>query len=266
MERILSMAFNEGSCVFKFYRCLFEYKGQEFMLYAGNEKEYMSIDTVVSNAKEEDKAFELIHEFLYLFGWKNNASFHFLDASMQYPGNRELLLKRKIPLLRYPRRMYQITELLFISALHNSNELKKALALYNDADNQDLYHRFICLYKILDIPIAGKTRNPEEWINDNKSNIKIPSNSTMIDKTFHEIENLGAYLRDECRNALAHIHRKEPSKSIILSFRFADFKRISIANTILEYFVIYFIENELGGKQMEEQIVNVIQTDKEKMM
>ena len=228
------------------------------MLYPGTDKRYMSIDTVVLNDEDEDCAFEQIHEFLYLFGWANQCCFHFLNSSAM-SGNQDLLLKRQAPLMNIPRRMFNITQFLFMSNPNASDEFKKAIALYNDAKHtQDVFYRFFCLYKILDLPVSGKTRNPETWINDNIDKISSTENSRVA-AFIKNHSNLGEFMRDECRNALAHIHRKDPRKTAILPFRASDYMRIIYGNAVLLDLVLLFIKNEIGEPTSET--INVIQVD-----
>jgi hypothetical protein len=219
----------------------------------------MSIDTVVLDEKDDDLAFEQIHEFLYLFGWENQSYFHFLNSSAM-SGGRDLLLRRQEPLMNIPRRLHNITRFLLMSDSNASTDFKKAIALYNDAKyTQDVFYRFFCLYKILDLPVLGKTRNPEKWINSNIDKLSSAYNSRVTEFVKQQ-SNLGEYLREECRNALAHIHRNDPSRTSILPYRASDYMRIVYGNAILSDLALWFIKNEIG--EPERRAINVIQIDK----
>lgn len=255
---LVSMAFDEGDCVLEFRRCLFEYNGREFMLYPGNNKRYMSIDTVVLNEQDDDIAFEQIHEFLYLFGWENQCHFHFLNSSAM-SGDRDLLLRRQEPLMNIPRRMYNITRFLIMSDPNTSDDFKKAIALYNDARHtQDVFYRFFCLYKILDLPVSGKTRNPEKWINDNIDKVTSVDHSRVA-SFINDHSNFGEFMRDECRNALAHIHRADPNKKSILPYKSSDYMRIVYGNAVLQDLALYFIKNEIG--EPTSTAINIMQVE-----
>lgn len=253
--QIFSLVFDEGSCALDFHRCLFEYKGREFMIYPGNNERYMSIDTVIQDDNDGDVVFELIHEFLYLFGWRNKCYFHFLDACSS-SGNRELLLQRKDPVFWWPRRFIHKTDFDFISSLDASEKFKQAVSLYNDAFyTNDIFYRFFCLYKILDIPISKNPRGPEDWINNNIKKISFNNNCRVL-AFINSKSNLGEFMRDECRNALSHIHRSDFLKKSILPYRACDFESICYANTVLKELVIFFIENEIG--EPKQSPINIL--------
>ena len=255
---IMSYGFDSDSCRFDFKRCLFEFKGREFMLYSGDMRNCDSFDTVVQDDADADKAFELIHEFLYLFGWTNGCAFHFVGASGFGPGNRDVMLKRTAPVFRCPRGFwYNRTNMLIMADPNCSEDFIKAMSLYNDALYcNDNFYRFLCLYKILDLPVNGQTRNPVDWID---SNLQCYTPNVHTQKWIPHNKDLSSFLQDECRNAISHIHRKDPNKSSVISYSAKDYEKISLACSIIMPFVRWLVEKEIGVPQ--SKAVNVIFQD-----
>lgn len=255
---LMSYGFDSNNCYFKFKRCLFEYKGREFMLYPGNMRECDSFDTLVLNDEDADKAFELLHEFLYLFGWANQCAFHFVGGAGIGTADYALMMRRTGPAYRCPRGFWNSqVHMLLMADPKCSEDFIKAISLYNDAQyNNDIFYRFFTLFKILDLPVNGLKRDPAVWIN---ANLQCFSPNQFTDKVLHSGQNLGLFLQDGCRNAIAHIHRKDISKSSVISYSSKDYEKISIACSILMPFVRWFIEKEIRISQTVA--INVISQD-----
>lgn len=254
--RIFSMAFDEGSCFFKFKRCLFEFKGRKFMLYPGNDDYYMSIDTVVKDEIDMDKAFQDIHEFLYLYGWKNHFSFQFLDACSMGPANDSMLVKREAPFFRIPRKMRSTANLVLMESVNCSQEVKNMLSLYNDAMHSDnIFFRFLCLYKVIDLHFKGSTDKIKKWIN---ANFKICGIEIQSIKYYNSnIDgDLEKYLRDCLRNAIAHSHLTDVRKIGMLSYKPDDYGKTREGCYILEKLVQHLISSLM--EKQHSQIVNVM--------
>lgn len=254
---LMSYGFDSDNCNFNFKRCLFEYKSREFILYPGNMRLCDSFDTLVADNEDADKAFELLHEFLYLFGWANNCAFHFVGGSGM-SANRDLMMRRSGPVYRCPRGFWNSgMQLISMKDPSCSQDFMKVISLYNDAQySNDIFYRFFCLFKILDLPVNGQKRNPAKWINNNQHCF---SRSQITDKVFQLGQNLGIFLQDECRNAIAHIHRDDPSKSSVISYSSKDYEKISIACSMIMPFVRLFIEKEIG--EPPNVAVNVVFQD-----
>ena len=257
--KLFSMSFADNSCILDFKRCLFKYKDQNFMLYPGNDQYYMTIDTIIENINQtEDFVFRLCCEFLYLFGWKNHCYFNFIDASSMSVPSYDYLLKRTQPLNRFPRRDRMHIPFLVMTDNNVSEDFMKAIALYNHAKyTNDPYNTFLCLYKIIDLPLNGLTRNPAEWINQN---IAFCDFYLEFQKEIFDIigkqDDLGRFIRDECRNAITHIHRYDCSKSVLLPYIFSDIKKISCINSMMFDLATVFINNI--DKQTNSKAVDVI--------
>lgn len=255
---LFSMAFEHVRGGFEFDRCLFEYQGQEFMLYPGNEKRHLSVDTLAMRRQSFEEVFKKTHEFLCLFGWANQCSFYFLSGSSIPYANRELLLKNIEPVHFHIRRCHDKNRFLFISDSNSSEDFKKALALYNESQcTNNIFYQFLCLYNILDLPIKGEKRDPEVWINENIDKI-LTKQGTSERKFVEEKENFGKFIKDECRNAIAHVHRNDPKKSSVLVSSWADNLKIGQSTVVLEDFVDWFIRNEIENPKREEiRIINL---------
>lgn len=258
--KIMSFGFDANDCRFEFKRCLFEYKGREFMLYPGDSHYCHSFDTLVKGEEDTDQAFEILHEFLYLFGWANQCAFHFVGGSGVGPANRELLLKRTGPCYRHPRAFWTNIVSMFTMADPNTSEdFKKAISLYNDAKyTNDIFYRFLCLFKIIDLPVKGIKRNPAIWLADRQD--RYVNSHKSVTKFLDQYPNIGKFLQDECRNAIMHVHRNQPSLSSVLTYSSEDYEKIMVACDMMLFFAHVFIEEEIGLPS--RTAVNVILEEK----
>lgn len=262
--KLFSMAFADNSCVLDFKRCLFEYKDQRFMLYSSDNEYYMTIDTIIDNSKQnEESVFKLCYEFLYLFGWHNHCYFNFLDACSMSAPSYDFLLKRTQPLYRVPRRFRMHIPFLFMTDENVPEDFIKAISLYNQAKyTNDPYNTLLCLYKIIDLPLNGKTRDPVEWINENIASCNYYlEHKDRIFNTIGIQDNLGLFIKDECRNAIAHIYRYNCTKSVLWSYVFSDIIKISRINFIMFELAKLFINKV--NKQIKSKSINVIMEEKE---
>ena len=245
------MAF-DSTCMFNFKRCLFKYKEREWVLFKGNELYSESIDTIISSEEEREVAFALAHEFLYFFGWQNRCYFHFLADSTKYPASREMLLTTQTPLCkayRYHRKLR--SDFKSIANLPSTEIFKDGLSLYNDAlYTNDLFYRFLCLYKILDLPVPSK-KSPEEWVNYSLDEVKKTILYTSTKIYIEKVDNLGKFFSDHCRNSITHIHRKADRPKPVISNSSSDYLIIAKACAMIEPFAIYFLKNVISNIKTE---------------
>lgn len=242
---IFSMSFSDGGCHWSFRRAEFQYKNREYVLYPGTGRYYMAIDTWVKDNRERDQAFTEIHEFLYLYGWENQCYFHFIGGGTLGAGNLQTLRERRKPVVLYPRWPINTEHLMYMADPAGASEdFINAISLYNDARcSIDIFHQFNCFYKILDLPVKGKTRKPADWIREHIDDIEI---KISLDPWVTKEKKVEDWIRDDCRNAIAHIHRGKSLKPSVISYRFEDFEMIRTANYVLEKLVEYFIKSEIG--------------------
>lgn len=253
---ILSMAY-DTNCIFSFKRCVFEYKNRLFVIYCASDNYHMSIDTYFDGTnRDRNRVFETIHEFLYLYGWHNNCYFYYLgSASMS--GTKDLLLKRNTPL--YREKMRYIDLQLFYNILDSncSNVIKNAISLYNDGlhSNDDAY-AFLCYYKVIDLFNDGNSSSTVDWINNNIDNIE--SNWTLCNEFIKNTDNIGKWLKNTCRNRIAHILLYD-KKEGILSYKSDDLDSLIIGQHIMKLLAELIIKQNMSSIKLEK--INIIQVD-----
>lgn len=260
--RLFSMVFDEGECSFKFKRCLFEYKSRKFMLYPGDERYYMTVDTIIRDKDDKERAFQDIHEFLYLFGWKNNFVFQFLDAGSMSPADEKLLLERTVPFMRIPRKMYSYTELIWHVSERCSSDVKLMMSLYNDAiSSSNVFFRFLNLYKVLDFHFKSNNNRIKNWI-ESQTNLIIEDIGKMEYYKPDVNGKLGSYLRTCLRNAIAHSYLKNTTadKNGLVAYKHNDFVKTAEAAYILEKLVYHLINSLVIND--DSQVVHVLLEEK----
>lgn len=237
---LLTYAF-DSTCTFPFERCLFKFDGREFVLISGTEEYCEVLTTIIDNSKERDMIFNTIQKFLFCFGWANSCKFNYRDYIAEGISKPVNLFKRRRT--SYVRRNYRNLLVGFdfiISPI--TYEQQVALSLYNDAQySANPFYKFVCLWKILEIPYANRILKASEWVNDIiKKRPKMHITDYIVDLV-SKGENVGNYFKEKCRNAIFHITRKPT----VVSFNAQDYEQIGYACAGIEPFVRYFIKKEL---------------------
>jgi len=162
---LLTYAF-DSTCTFPFKKCLFRYENREFVIIQGSDTECDNIKTIINDQSERDVVFEIIHKFLYKFGWANGCSFN-------YRGHYALGLSHPVDLLAYKgnyivNRIYRNFLVKFNTILPSiSSDLEIALSIYNEAKfTKNLFYQFLCFWKILEIPYQTRSLNAVAWVNE----------------------------------------------------------------------------------------------------
>ncbi len=81
--------------------------------------------------------------------------------------------------------------------------------MYNDSQNtRNPSFKFLCYWKILEVPINSRSRKANEWINNIlNTNPQIIESNNKLKKRFESGTNIGNYFKDNYRNAIAHISK-----------------------------------------------------------
>lgn len=156
----------DSTCKFQVERCLFRFQGREFAFYSGNKKKCEVFQTIVDSPKEKNEVFQIIHKFVFCYGWANHCAFQFRHSEGRYLRRPIDLLTTK-PMLVAERGacQFMLTNFEYIM-LPATPGLELALSLYNDAEYTiDYFYKFICYWKILEIPYLGRKFAAVGWIN-----------------------------------------------------------------------------------------------------
>lgn len=246
---LLSYAF-DSTCTFNFRKCVFKFENREFAMVPGDTYTCDVVHTIAKNSTERDAIFQLIHRFLYRYGWANRCSFHFAGHVAQGISQQSSLNDIKFTFIinrKYRNLLVNFDRIVPPVA----PELELALSLFNDANyTNDLFYRFLCFWKILQINLPGRRKLPaHKWIDD-----RFSDGTVSLPGYLHDLvpsgTSLGEFLKDECRNAIAHITR-EPT---VLSYKASDCEKIGRACTAIEPFVEYFIRRALDMPEHHDNI------------
>ncbi len=234
---------NDGRLRRKTY--LFEYREIRFRLIQHHSREYADhlLSILPSDViSEREHAFSVASEFLSALGWANKAR-----TAIWESGGRTW--PDKLPLSKARPRVNDFRILPFkgrhigcsidrIPKIETEGQ-RIALTLYREAcaSNND-YLSFIFFWQILEVGCS----NAEGFVD--KTHRKLAKQLTTRQKDINSLplrgRKLGEYLRDECRDAIAHIRRKPGKKKLDLNLsqdRTNSSASVRVAKTFSEYYI-----------------------------
>lgn len=239
--RLLSFTF-DSNCIFNFKKCLFKYKGREFVLIPGDDKLCDNLQTIMEKEKEWPEIFKTINEFLFCFGWANSCSFK-VKGDSSFPLQVGLFNTESLYIENRHYRNKKINDFSSIIEV-KTEELEIALSLFNEANyTNDDFYKFLCLWKILEIRYPNrKTKTAVDWINQIlNNNVNIYVHDYIKDLQSRNID-VGKHFKEKFRSSIVHI-TKPPIK---ISFKQEDFRDTKKACYSIDSFVRYFIKKELN--------------------
>lgn len=237
----------------------FEYKGIKFKLIQNNPKKWSDvlisiIDTHFAPPplNIQEHIFLNASEFLSALSWQHNSLVKIWSGGGMGTNKKLTLRNAKCNVFDFPKiscagntGSYNIDMIPFIE-----NDIQRdALYLYREAlSSNNIYLSFLFYWHILELKGNSKTIGwINKTINKNLNNVRIP-NHYFADLNLNSKE-LGNYLYDDCRNAIAHINR--PKDKTTLKFDLlSDSRRITISKSIIEILAHYFILTELKLKKI----------------
>ena len=229
---------------------LFEYKGHQFKLVQSNPRKWADTLLTILPADDDtlrEKAFSVASEFLSALCWQNNARTAIAGGGGR-GWDRDWKLSNANPTI------YEFPTIPFggnvigydisVLPLVETDPQKVALTLYREAGaSNNNYLSFLFYWQILE---TGGT-NAEGFVNKTfrKKPRELRLGRENIDSRLNlNGKSLGEYLRDECRDAIAHIRRKPGKKRIDLD-KAEDRLRVIISTNIVQVFAKYYIEHVL---------------------
>jgi len=246
------------NCHFNFSKALVRYNDYEFVFHNGKTDKVDVIETILSNSDERDKFAQTAIDFCLSLVAKNIfCSFSYI-AEFAMGLKKSLDLLNKKPSIRISRNdRSSILDINSIKKLETDSQ-KIVSSLLNDADyNNNPFFKFLCYWKILEVPINSKTRRAERWINDIiNSNPDIISNNKDIKQKHNSGVDIGRYFKEQNRNAIAHISRPP----YLSSHNYQHFRQVSKACNEIYDFVNYFVQNEIFWKKglKKTEILSII--------
>jgi hypothetical protein len=241
----------DTACLFRKAEYIFEFEGRRYKLIRGTEKEFDKLCIITDGSnKENEESHETTMRLLDYLAWEFGQPIRYVGAGGQgYPEGKITLETALINSFHGRTLRGSVVDISCIPNVTNSTQ-RLALSLWNEAKySNSLFLGFINYWKILELPSHGKKikgrahERAIKWINS------VPSHRVYMGKEIEKILvdekiDLGTYLYDRCRNAIAHVTRQP----ILYSGKIADRNKIYRAYLVAEDLAKYHIREELGLK------------------
>jgi hypothetical protein len=232
---------------------VFVFRDREYKISRGKDAESNCIVSILNEEKEYYDVYRDLIIYCGCLSWENQAAIKILGAHLTGYRGRQKLDIRKIGIINISKSpITSKRDTLYIQRIPHvyNRDQEDALGLYREAiESWSPYYNFLCLWNILNIP-ARKAALIKKWIND--------ARITWKDKIFpnayvEELEkkgnNIGVFLEESCRNAIAHIRRDSPKRTHIDPNSSKDFSRIQGIGFFLSNLVEIYIREELNMKE-----------------
>lgn len=249
MAYLMEIAF-DNSRRLRRKRYLFEYRGIRFKLVQDNPRQWADhlLSVIPSDDRiHRERVFAAASEFLSALAWENGARVMLWQAG-GLSWRDDLPLRRTRPFTRdFPRIPFGGNivghDLLRIPEIR-TNEQRIALALYREAraTNND-YLSFLFYWQVLEV--AGE--NPEQVVNKimKRHRARLRLEPGYIARLPLRGQTLGGYLREDCRDAIAHIRRRRGRTPLDLD-KPSERMRLAISTHVVAAFAEEFIREGLG--------------------
>ena len=233
---------------------LLEYQGIRFKLVQNNPRKWADLLLTVLPDREvasRERAFAAASEFLSALSWENEARIMLWEYGGRGWKNKLPLGRARPVMFDFPRipyggevRGYDIARIPKVE----TDEQRIALTLFREAAaSNNNYLSFLFYWQVLE---TGRTKTkPADFVN--KTYKRKPRglrlNQDEVKRLSLNRRSLGRYLRDDCRDAIAHIRRKPGKKKLELN-RTEERTRITISVRVVRAFAKYYISDVLNLK------------------
>jgi len=197
---------------------LFEYKGHQFKLIQSNPRKWADALLTILPADDDtsrEKAFSVASEFLSAVCWQNNARTAIAGGGGRGWQPDWKLSKAKPAIFMFPKIPFGgniIGYDISVMPLVETDEQKIALTLYREASaSNNNYLSFLFYWQILETGGSNAEGFVNKTFRRNPRELRLGRES-LDPRLDLRGRSLGAYLRDECRDAIAHIRRKPGKK------------------------------------------------------
>jgi hypothetical protein len=219
--------------------CKFRFEGREFVVFAGNDKRCDVVQTVVKRGEkiDDDQLSDIVNRFLSSLAWMNRCHFYF-TSGFECGAADDVDLVKRGP-ISLANRAYRNEISFYALPEMTTREQEIAISLFNEAAcSHSPFYRFLCYWRIIDLK---KGLKPHDWVNSVLNHPHVSSNR-FIKEMVARFPNVGFHLKENFRNAIAHVNRPP----ILTSARRHDFWETSKACQAVEPIVRIFMEKELG--------------------
>ncbi|HVM63130.1 MAG TPA: methylamine utilization protein MauJ [Verrucomicrobiae bacterium] len=235
----------------------FEYKGTRFKLIQNDPRRNSDVLLTIlpgsgigrspSEQKARIDAFSRAAEFLSALGWQNNSAVKVWDSGGCSSGRVSDLAKANCSIFSFSKipfsgivQGYQLWKIPFVE----TPEQRIALALFREASsaNHD-YLSFLFYWQVLTIG----HKNPIGWVNKTfrKKRDNLPLDEYDLKLLHPHTKNLGEYFNNDCRNAIAHIVRRDGGRQLRLD-DLEDDSRMVVSKRVIEEFARFYIKDALA--------------------
>lgn len=230
---------------------LFEYKGVSFKLVQNDPRRFAdSLLTIVPafNSPAAEQAFAMAAEFVSALAWSNGSRAKVsLAGGCGWPD--DLPLRKARPSIRTLPRIPFAGSVLGFSVdriVHvRTEDQRKALALFREANaSNNEYLSFLFYWQVLEV---GPGTQPQHYIDQvfkrQRRHLRLTAedlaNLPLGDKS------MGTYLREDCRNAIAHVRGNE-GRPPLDPDNLGDRVRITYGVRAIRALAQFYISDKLG--------------------
>ncbi|MCK5644510.1 MAG: hypothetical protein KAJ19_27175 [Gammaproteobacteria bacterium] len=229
-----------------------EYNEVRFKLIQNNPRKWSDVlITIVphNDPKSEQKAYAAAGEFLSALSWQNGAKIALRPAGgMGLPGKQTLrsMKCRVFDFPQIPFSGHHVGYRINILPDVKTDEQRKALALAREAhSSNNIYLSFLFYWNAMQVGQG----DPYNWVTSTykryRSEIGISPND--IKQLPLAGKNLGEYLYQDCRCAIAHV-KPRPDRRRIQIDVVDDIQRLHISTRVVRAFSEHYIRNKLRLK------------------
>lgn len=229
---------------------LFEYRGVRFKLIQHNPRKWADhLLTIIPDRDQStrEQAFSVASEFLSALSWENRARIGIWEGGGRgWPDDSPL--GRAVPcVFTFPRIPFGGNAIGYdigrIPKIETETQ-RLALTLFREAaaSNND-YLSFLFYWQTLETNRANPESIIERAYRKHRNRLHI-SKSDLASLPLNG-RSLGRYLRDDCRDAIAHITRKPGKKKLELD-RAEERARLAISTRVMKVFAEYYIQHVLN--------------------
>lgn len=251
MAYLMHIGFDNSDRLWKntFY---FEYKGIRYKLIQNNIRKWCDVLLTIiptdHDRKAMDRAFINASEFISALGWENRSRVKAYDlGGFGVPGNLRLY-QAKCRVFSFPHVPFggsSIQNNIDRIPKIETEEQREALLLFREASSSNNeFLGFLFFWQVLEV----QKNDAIGWIDKTyrryRNRLLIPKEN--IERLPLNGRSLGHYLYDDCRNAIAHIFKRQEGRTRLSMDNPTDITRIAISTGIAKEFARYYIAQQLG--------------------
>jgi hypothetical protein len=248
MSYLMHIGFDNSSRLWKdvYY---FRYTGVSYKLIQNNIRKYCDVLLTIISDHHDNKAINFAYtnasEYLSALSWQNNSL-----IKVQHLGGcgyRKKLRNAKCMMFNFPEVPFQGFAVGYdinsIPEIENEKQ-RDALTLFREASNSNNdYLSFIFFWQVIEVG----NNDAIGWINKTwrRNSQKLRISTEDIARLPLAGRQIGNYLYDDCRNAIAHINRRKVGKLKISLDKPEDISRIALSTSIIKEFARFYIKDKL---------------------